>query len=119
MVEGNQPAQAWPTHNLQQLESVINAAKAADKNLFIWDKQGSVGTFMQYKGMLAELDKMIVRKALGSCSGQEVGESIRKNFVAAMRNGDKLCLDMADKIPTFADYASDGTFDPALFFNFP
>ena len=61
---------------------------------------------------------MIVRKALGNATGQDVGESIRKNFVAAMRNGDKLCLDMADKIPAFAEYASDGTFDPALFFNF-
>ena len=61
---------------------------------------------------------MIVRKALGNATGEEVGESIRKNFVAAMRNGDKLCLDMSDKIPAFAEYASDGTFDPALFFNF-
>ena len=118
MVKGNQPNQAWSTHNLQQLDRVINATRMADKNLFIWDKQGNVGTFLQYKGMLCTLDSLLVRKALGNCTGEEVGESIRKYFIAAMRNGDKLCLDMADKIPTFADYASDGTFDPALFFNF-
>ena len=50
MVEGNQPIAAWPTHGLQKLESVIAASMVARKYLFIWDKQGSVATFMQYKG---------------------------------------------------------------------
>ena len=50
---GNQEPNSWPRFSLQQLEVAINAARAANKYLFIWDKQGSVGTFMQYKGRLA------------------------------------------------------------------
>ena len=50
MVEGDTPPASWPTFTLQQLETAIGNAKTAQKYLFIWDKQGSVGTFMQYKG---------------------------------------------------------------------
>ena len=46
MVEGNVPHHSWPTHGLQQLEHAIGSAKSAKKYLFIWDKQGNVGTFM-------------------------------------------------------------------------
>ena len=45
----------WPTYDLKQLLKAINDAKKANKYLFIWDKQGSVNTFMQYKGYLANL----------------------------------------------------------------
>ena len=50
MVEGDTAPASWPTFTLQQLETAIGNAKTAQKYLFIWDKQGSVGTFMQYKG---------------------------------------------------------------------
>ena len=65
MVEGDAPHTAWPTYNLQKLDTAINNARTANKYLFIWDKQGSVGTFMQYKGQLAALGPEIVKKALG------------------------------------------------------
>ena len=46
MIEGNAPPQLWPTKGLGELETLINAARQADKYLFIWDKQGGVGTSM-------------------------------------------------------------------------
>ena len=46
MVEGDVPHQSWPTKGLGELETLCNAAHQADKYLFIWDKQGNVGTFM-------------------------------------------------------------------------
>ena len=64
MVEGNQPWAAWPTYNLQQLDTAINNARQAGKYLFIWDKQGSVGTFMTYKGQLAAIGPEIIKVAL-------------------------------------------------------
>ena len=61
MVEGNVPIDQWTTYNLQQLDKAINDAKGAKKNLFIWDKQGNVGTFLQYKGQLVPLAPEIIK----------------------------------------------------------
>ena len=50
MVEGNAAVGDWPTEGLARLVTVVEEARNAGKYLFIWDKQGSVATFMQYKG---------------------------------------------------------------------
>ena len=65
MVEGNIPAQGWTTMGLGQLEQPINAAKTARKYLFIWDKNGNVATFMNYKAKLCDLGPEIIKVALG------------------------------------------------------
>ena len=64
MVEGNAPTMNWPEYGLMKLESAIAEAHEAGKYLFIWDKQGSVGTFMTYKGQRAELGPEIVKMAM-------------------------------------------------------
>ena len=110
MVEGDVPHSAWPTYNLQQLEKAVNDAKIANKYLFIWDKQGAVATFMQYKGQLAPLGPEIVKKALGRQTPADVGEFIRKNFIRAMREGERLCFDLENAAPNWGEYVSDGTF---------
>ena len=43
----------------------MNNARAANKYLFIWDKQGNVGTFMAYKGKLASLGPEVLKVTLG------------------------------------------------------
>ena len=85
MVEGNEPTSAWPTYGLRQMQRPIEEAKEAKKYLFIWDKQGSVATFMQYKAHLACLGPEIIKMALGRQTGADVGDFIRKQFVFAMR----------------------------------
>ena len=66
MVEGNLPIEAWPVHNLQKLDIVVGTAREAGKNLFIWDKQGNVATFMNYKGKLCDLGPEAIKVALGN-----------------------------------------------------
>ncbi len=66
MVEGNMPTEAWPVHSLQKLEVVVAAARNANKNLFIWDKQGNVATFMAYKGKLCDVGPETIKVSLGS-----------------------------------------------------
>ena len=68
MVEGDVPHTSWPSHPLAKLVSMCEAAKDEKKYLFIWDQQGSVGTFMQYKGHLAPLGPEVIKKALGTQS---------------------------------------------------
>ena len=117
MVEGNQPMQAWPTHGLQAMERVIIEARDANKMLFIWDKQGSVATYLNYKGFLASLGPEIIKKALGRQENADVGEFIRVQMINGMRSGDKLCWDLDSTTPKWSDYAVEGTFNPEHFFN--
>ena len=118
MVDGNLPPQNWPKHALGELINVVNNAKQARKYLFIWDKQGNVGTFMQYKMSLAPLGPEIVKMALQRQSAEDIGEFIRAYFVNCMRNGETLGLDLDTSVPDFASYNKEGTFDAALFFNY-
>ena len=117
MVEGNHPTEAWPQHSLQQLQTAIVNAKEANKYLFVWDKQGSVGTFMQYKGQLAPLAPEVIKVCLNRQTNAEVGEYIRKQFIHAMRQGEKLCFDIETTTPDWAAMTQEGTFDPIKFFD--
>ena len=116
MVQGGEIE--WQTQPLGKLEQVMQESKDAGKYLFIHDKQGSVGTFMNYKGHLCDLGPAIVKIGLGRGTAQEVGEIVRKGFVAAMRNGDRLCIDIQKVVPQWSTYNSDGTFDHEKFFNY-
>ena len=118
MVEGNTPYQAWPTYTLQQLQKSISAAKEAKKYLFIWDKQGSVGTFMQYKGQLASLGPEVIKVALNRQTNADVGEFIRKQMIHGMRQGENLCFDLDTTTPKFTDFNVASTFDAEIFFNY-
>ena len=118
MVEGNTPAAEWQTYTLKQLQQPIEAAKEAKKYLFIWDKQGSVATFMNYKANLCDLAPEVIKVGLGRQENSDVAEFIRKSFIGAMREGDTLCLNIDKTSPDFADYHVEGTFNPELFFKY-
>ena len=64
MVESTLNFSKWHTYNLFDLYNAINQAKKSNKYLFVWDKQGSVATFMKYKGTLLSLDAEINKVAL-------------------------------------------------------
>ena len=117
MVEGSVASSEWPTFSLQQLEQPINGAKSANKNLFMWDKNGSVGVFMRYKGHLCELGPEFLKVTLGRQTAQDVGEVIRKSVVACMRSGENCCLDVDRLSPDFAAATKEGTFDADKFFD--
>ena len=116
MVEANITA-AWPKHGLADLVRCTADALAANKYCFIWDKQGSVGTFMQYKAQLENLGPEIVKAALGRQTAADIGEFIRQKSVVAMRQGETLCFDIDTGNADFAAYSSAGTFDAELYFN--
>merc|ERR1712045_786296 len=90
---------------------------AANKYLFIWDKQGSVGTFMQYKAQLAPIGPEIIKVALGRQTNADVGEFIRKQFIHGMRQAETLCFDTETTTPDWAAYNNEGTFVAEQFFN--
>ena len=115
MVEGDVPHQAWPTLSLGGLETACNEAHQSNKYLFIWDKQGNVGTFMQYKGQLAPLAGEIVKKALGRQTDEGIGEYVRGQFVIGMREGERLCIDIDKSAPNWEAMVSDGTFSLQFF----
>ena len=59
----------------------------------------------------------VIKIGLGQKTAEEVGESIRKQFVNAMRNGERLCLDIDKTKPVWSSYNKEGTFDADVFFN--
>lgn len=118
MVEGNNPIQTWPQKKLMELDSVINEAHNAGKYLFVWDKQGSVGTFLSYKGQIADIGPEIVKVALQNQTLADIGEFIRKQWIHGMRQGERLCFDIDSSIADWSTYNSEGTFDAAEFFNY-
>ena len=50
-------------------------------------------------------------------TNEDVGEYVRKQFVHAMRQGERLCLDIDKSVPDWAAYNKEGTFDADMFFN--
>ena len=78
MVEGNVPSNNWPKFGLQKMQDPVVQAREAKKYLFIWDKQGSVGTFLQYKGQLAPLGPEVLKASLGRQTAADVGEYMRR-----------------------------------------
>ena len=57
----------------------------------------------------------IVKKALGRQSPADVGEFVRKNFIRAMREGERLCFDLENSAPNWGEYVADGTFSLDFF----
>ena len=117
MVEGNLPPQNWPKYSLQQLLTPINNARAANKYLLIWDKQGNVGTFLQYKAYRECLGPEVVKAALGRQTPADVGEFMRKAFVNCMRTGEILGFDLESSAPDFVNFNSANTFNAAEMFD--
>ena len=97
--------------------NIVNLAKEENKYLFIWDKHGSVATFMNYKAQLAPLHNEVIKAGLDRQTNADVAEFIRKQFIYSIREGDNLCLDIDGTTPDFSQINTDGTFDANLFFN--
>ena len=55
----------WDTSGLMEVVAKMTEARDARKYLFIWDKQGGVATFYQYKGHLVELHRPLIKATLG------------------------------------------------------
>ena len=70
---------------------------------------------MQYKGQLAPMGPEIVKKALGRQTPADVGEFLRKNFVRGMREGERLCIDLENAAPIWAEYECEGTWTNNFF----
>ena len=83
----------WPVFPLGSLVAQVDAARDEGKYLFIWDKQGNVATFFQYKGKLHEFHREVVKAAINKTGTEEGLEQARKALIAVMRDGDKLLYD--------------------------
>ena len=117
MVDGNASISEWPKHALGEFVGLVEGTRNEGKYLFIWDKQGSVATFMQYKGFLCPMAPEVLKVALGRQAHTDVAEFTRKAFVNGMRNGENLCLDIDKSRPDWAAMTVENTFSPN-FFNF-
>ena len=97
-----------PTVALGALQSIPVDALEQNKYAIIWDKQGSVGTFMKIKMSLYEMDVDLVKKAAGSMTGDDCLNALRKRIVAAMLHGSNLGIMLAKMRPDFNDELSKG-----------
>ena len=118
MVSAAVNTEDWPTFGLKRLLQPVEQAKGQKKYLFIWDKQGAVGTYMKYKGTLADIAPQVTQVVLGRKAYHEVGEEVRRLFVYAMQQGDNLCLDIDQTKPDFMAMNVEGTFLSDKFFDY-
>ena len=115
MVDGGQ----WEQKSFGQLASIPSLGREARKNIFLWDKQGSVGTYFQYRGSLCQLAPEIIKKTLGQQDAAGVQEVLRAHLVNAMRNGEDTLIDLDKTAPDFnGEMTSSDVFDAALVFNY-
>ena len=110
MVQAALDTSTWDRCEFKKLMPLLERAKEAKKYLFIWDKQGSLATFYQYKGCLAQLGPPTMRALLGQGTNADIAEEIRKKWIYAMRGGDNLCLDIASAKCNFPGCNTEGTF---------
>ena len=77
----------WPTAKLTNIMLQFGAAQDEGKYLFIWDKQGNVGTFFGYQQYRTEVGPMVVKVAMGKWTSADIAESFRADLVKTMRSG--------------------------------
>ena len=110
MVQAGEDISAWRKVGLKQLVQIVQEARDNNQYCFIWDKQGSVATFMNIKGHLVSVGPPCMKALLGQGTLQDAGEDIRKGFVSAMLNGTSLCLDIDRVKANFNGMNQEGTF---------
>ena len=59
----------------------------------------------------------VIKVTLSRQTNEDLEEFIWKQFVAAIRKGDTLCLDCDKTKPNWTEFALDGTFSPEQFFD--
>ena len=65
MVQSASATDSWEKKSLQQLVEATEKANLTDKKYcFVWDRNGNVPTFFNYKGQLVELDKKLIGKTM-------------------------------------------------------
>ena len=106
------PAQGWTSFSLKELKQPVADALAAKKYLFIWDKNGSVATFMNYTASLCDLAHEVATAG----SYEDVAEVIRRSWILGQRSG-KLTVFNVDKSTNckFNEFVIDGVFSTEFF----
>ena len=100
----------FKTVPLSSLVSEVKWAHDQEKYTFILDAQGNVNTFFQYKGMLCDFNKQMMKVQMKMQTPEEATESIRKCVVNAVRNGESLNINIDILSPDFnGEYLNDST----------
>ena len=94
MVQGQVDVSSWETVSFAKLMQVTTQAKDEGKWLFIWDKQGSVGTFFTYKGVHCDFGREVINATLNRKTKEEALDEVRRTLVCAQRTGDNYLLDL-------------------------
>ena len=65
MVQSSSSTEGWEKKSLAQLVTATEHVNLNDKKYcFVWDRNGNVPTFFNYKGQLVDLDKKILGKTM-------------------------------------------------------
>ena len=85
----------WEHIDLWSLVSRVEVARDIKKKYcFIVDLNGDAVDFYQYKGRLLEFHKEKIKMIMGKQTLEEMIEKMRKELVAAMRNGQTLGINL-------------------------
>lgn len=87
----------WEEIGLWSLVARVEVARDIKKcYCFIQDYNGVAVDFYQYKGRLLDYHKEKIKVTLGAQTQEECIEVLRKNIVAAMRNGQTLAINLGN-----------------------
>ena len=121
VVEGTEQTKItdWKTIPLNQLNYELDEAKDDKKYLLIQDLQGDVATYFRYQGRLTNLSKELVKLQYKTVTQDEVLETLRSDFIKAMRNGEIIVLDLYKEVVDFkTEFTNDAIFPSELVFDY-
>ena len=109
----------WEQKSFGAVAGLPAIAREQRKYVFLWDRQGSVQSYFQYRGSLCSLAPEIVKKSAGMQDVSAVLEKLRVHLVVAMRDGADTMIDLDKTSPNFLTEVTDeSTFDARLVFNY-
>ena len=88
---------------MREILSLTREAMSDNKWLFIWDKIGTLDTWYRYQGNLCSFDREAFAYAAGRKSGDEALKVMRDAMVTVQQNSGRLCIDLGQSCPNFAD----------------
>ena len=107
----------WETIGLTEMMNEVGKAGKAGKYAFIHDKQGNVPMFFQYKGVLCDFQREVMKVRINQGQPAEACEVLRKAVVNAMRSGDTLCINLSKLTPDFSGEFSTDVLPMSQFLN--
>ena len=100
----------WPEIKLNKLGEEVEHHLLHKRYCFIQDLNGNAKVYFQYKAQMVEFFKEVMKVQAGRQTKDEASETLRQQFVHAMRSGSTLAICLSDLEISIKDYVNEAIF---------